>query len=102
MTGKELQKAAVSLARMKGYRVAHFPTIQDYRGVWRTPIAADGRGWPDLILVGRKMLAVEVKGDGDSLRVEQKAWLAAFENAGVETLVLTSKGWKNGELDALL
>lgn len=55
-----------------------------------------------MILVGRKMLAVEVKGDGDSLRVEQKAWLAAFEKAGVETLVLTSKGWRAGELEAIL
>lgn len=101
MNGKQLTDAAVELARSKGYLCAHFRPAPSRSG-YITPYSYDAKGWPDLILVGRKMLAVEVKGDGDSLRPEQRMWLDAFEKAGVQTLVLTSKAWRGGELEALL
>jgi hypothetical protein len=101
VNGKQLSDAAVALARTKGYIAAHFRQAPSRSG-FITPYSYDSKGFPDLILVGRKMLAVEVKGDGDSLRVEQKAWLAAFEKAGIETFVLTSKAWRAGELEELL
>lgn len=101
MNGKQLSDAAVALARTKGYIAAHFRPAPSRSG-FVTPYSYDSKGFPDLILVGRKMLAIEVKGDGDSLRVEQKAWLAAFEKAGVETFVLTKKAWRAGELEAIL
>lgn len=102
MNGKQLSDAAVELARSKGYIAAHFTNVQDARGFYRTSYAYDAKGFPDLILVGPKMLAVECKGDGDKISEAQEAWLAAFEKAGVQTLVLTSKGWREGTLDALL
>lgn len=101
MNGKQLSDAAVALAHTKGYIAAHFRPAPSRSG-FITPYSYDSKGFPDLILVGPKMLAVEVKGDGDSLRVEQKAWLGAFEKAGIETLVLTSKSWRAGELEAIL
>jgi hypothetical protein len=102
MRGKDLQKAAIDVAHMKGYIAAHFTSVTDSRGFSRTPVAADGKGWPDLFLVGRKAVAVEVKGTGDSLREDQVKWLAALEAAGIETLVLTPKAWRDGELEMLL
>jgi hypothetical protein len=101
MNGKEISDGAVALARSKGYIAAHFSPAR-VRDSFITNYAYDSKGFPDLILVGPKMLAVEVKGDGDRISEAQEGWLAAFERAGVETLVLTSKGWRNGELDALL
>jgi len=101
MTGKELQDAAVHLARTKGYMAAHFSPAR-VRDSFITNYAYDSKGWPDLMLVGRKVVAVEVKGKGDSLSSEQGCWLEAFERAGVETLVLTAEAWRDGELEALL
>lgn len=102
LNGKKLQKAAIDVAHQRGYIAAHFTTVTDSRGFHRTPVSADGKGFPDLILVGRKCVAVEVKGDGDRLSAEQKAWLEAFEAAGIETLLLTVKAWREGELEKLL
>ncbi len=86
---------------MKGYRCAHFSPAR-VRDSFITNYAYDSKGFPDLVLVGRKMVAVEVKGSGDSLSDAQVTWLSAFEFAGIETLVLTPKGWAAGELEAIL
>jgi hypothetical protein len=102
MSGKILQKAAIDLAHQKGYMVAHFRASRVREGRTITAVGADGKGFPDLLLVGPKVVAVEVKGDGDYMRPEQKVWLETFEKAGVPTLVLTPKAWLAGELEALL
>ena len=101
MSGKQLQDAAVALARSKGYRCAHFSPAR-VRDSFITNYAYDARGWPDLLLVGRKTVAIEVKGKGDSLSDDQRRWLDAFERAGISTLVLTEKAWRDGELEKLL
>lgn len=101
MTGKMLQDAAVQLAHSKGYMAAHFRPAPSRSG-YITPYSYDSKGWPDLFLLGPKQIVVEVKGDGDSLRPDQIRWLEAFEKIGVTTLVLTSKAWREGELEALL
>ena len=62
-------------------KVAHFPAIQDVRGTWRTPVAADGKGFPDLLLVRDRVIAVECKGEKEPVRREQEAWLTAFRLA---------------------
>lgn len=101
MTGKQLQDAAVALAHTKGYIAAHFSPAR-VRDSFITNYAYDSKGFPDLILVGHKTIAVEVKGKGDSLSEAQYGWLAAFGLAGVQTLVLTPKAWLAGELEAIL
>ncbi len=107
MTGKELQKAVIDLAHFKGWRVAHFQSVlaTGHDGVprWRTPVTADGKGFPDLFLVNPEFAAaIEVKGDGDRLRPEQEEWLAALTAAGIPCLVATSQCWKQGTVDAFL
>lgn len=104
MTGKMLQDAAVELARSKGYMAAHFRQAPSRSG-YITPYSYDTKGFPDLVLVSpvvQRMVVVEVKGDGDRMRDEQWVWLAAFDAAGVPTLILTSKVWRAGELEVLL
>jgi hypothetical protein len=101
LSGKQISDAAVALAHSKGYIAAHFSPAR-VRDSFITNYAYDSKGFPDLILVGPKVLAIEVKGDGDTISEAQEGWLAAFERAGVQTLLLTSKGWRAGELEAIL
>jgi hypothetical protein len=87
MTEADLQDAIVALARLRGWLVAHFRPARTERG-WRTPVAADGAGFPDLVLVhpewGRLIVA-ECKSDRGRVTTDQMRWLAAFSAAGVET-----------------
>lgn len=102
MSGKQLQDAAVSLARSKGYLAAHFSPAR-VRDSFITNYAYDAKGFPDLVLVGpKKVIVVEVKGTGDSMGHEQVMWLHAFHRAGIETLILTPRAWRDGELERML
>lgn len=106
LTGKVLQKAIIDLAHTHGWRVAHFasvPITRRGKTFYATPVEADGAGWPDLFLVrDRRAFAIEVKGDGDTLRDQQQEWLSALVKAGIEAYVVTAKDWRDGRLDALL
>ncbi len=81
-----------------GWRVAHTPPIQTERG-WRTAVAADGKGFPDLLMVRERVLVAEIKGDGDRLTEEQAAWIAAFASAGVGAFTWTPEDWRNGSIE---
>src|SRR4051794_27414866 len=51
-TGPEavFQDQVIEIAHIYRWRVAHFRPAQTSRG-WRTPVAADGMGFPDLVLI---------------------------------------------------
>lgn len=57
---KAWQSQVLDLARIFGWTVAHFRPAQTSKG-WRTPVAADGAGFPDLLLVRDRVLYVELK-----------------------------------------
>jgi hypothetical protein len=101
INGRNLQKSIIPLARLKGWRIAHFPPVKTDRG-WRVPVGADGKGWPDLMLARDRVIAVEIKGDGDSLRPEQSEWLTAFRLAGIEAYVWRPRDWLDGTIDEIL
>lgn len=92
----EWQKSVIDLARILGWRIAHFRPAQTKHG-WRTPVAADGKGFPDLILVRDRVIAAELKSSTGKTSADQDAWLAAFEVAGVESYV-----WRPGDTDHVL
>lgn len=96
----ELQQAVIETARTLGWRVAHFRPAQTKHG-WRTPVAADGKGYPDLTLgqerTGR-MIVSELKGENGKLTPEQELWARVFEaiaaaNPLVEFHVWTPADW---------
>jgi hypothetical protein len=92
MTERDFQRAVIEAAQLLGWRVAHFRPAQTKHG-WRTPVQADGKGFPDLVLLrGRELLVRELK-DGGKLTPEQNAWLAAFAAASVDARVWTSDDW---------
>lgn len=74
MTEAEFQEAVIGTAHTFGWKVAHFRAARTKHG-WRTPVAADGQGWPDLVLVGPGgILHRELKGDGGKVSDEQAEW----------------------------
>jgi len=75
----------IDLAHLHGWRVAHFRPARTAAG-WRTPVAGDGVGCPDLIMVrGPRLIAAELKSKGGDLTVEQIAWLASVDGIEVHT-----------------
>lgn len=76
MREADLQDAILDVARLGGWRVAHFGAARTVDG-WRTPARADAAGWPDLILAkpGRPLLAWELKSEAGRATAEQQAWL---------------------------
>ena len=83
----EFLRQILQLARLRGWRVAHFRAAGTAAG-WRTPCQADAAGFPDLVLCrGKRLLWVEVKTDGGRLRGEQTLWLRALQAAGQTAIV---------------
>lgn len=119
----ELQSAIIGLAHLLGYRVAHFrparvkcytcgggerqtrPPCRRCGGTgwtWRTPVEADGAGFPDLFMVrpGRAIMA-EVKIDTKPTP-EQQQWLEAAAAGGIEAHVFTLRLWRDGTVERVL
>jgi hypothetical protein len=91
MTEKQFSKLVIDYAQLRGWRVAHFRPARVMRGgveKYETPVAADGKGFPDLILCrGIRLLAAELKVRPNGPTPEQYAWLAAFRDATVGAVV---------------
>lgn len=74
MNEKQFQEAVLQTAKLFGWKVAHFRAARTAKG-WATPVAADGKGWPDLVLVGNgRVLFRELKTDKGVLTQEQQEW----------------------------
>ena len=103
ITENEFQTQVISLARLLGWKVAHFRSVRVQRANgsirWQTPVQGDGAGFPDLILVrGSRLLVVELKVPPNKCTPEQEDWLEAFRNAGREVFVWTPADWPQIEL----
>lgn len=102
------QSHVIRLAQVLGYRVAHFRPGRTADG-WRTPVAADGAGFPDLVLVreaapGRagRVLYIECKAERGRRSASQRAWAAALTGAGAEYYLFRPRHWSSGEIERVL
>lgn len=93
----DLQSAVIDLARFHGCIVAHFRAARTAKG-WATPVAADGKGFPDLVIVGTGVLYRELKSDRGYLSREQQAWLCALTAAGQDADVWRPADLHNGRI----
>jgi hypothetical protein len=76
MTEREFQDAVVDVAHLWGWRVFHARAAGTNKG-WRTPIAYDGKGYPDLTMIHPKgyIIFAEMKREtGSSTSDDQIAW----------------------------
>lgn len=96
MSEAEWQCTVIDLAHVHGWKVAHFRPARTDKG-WRTPVSADGRGFPDLVLVRDRLLFVELKNDAGRLTVEQRHWLDDLQAAGAQVAV-----WRPRDFDQVL
>ena len=93
---KDFTNYVIEFAHLHGWHVAHFPPIHTASGHWLTAVKADGKGWPDLVLVrGDRLIIAELKTESQ-LSDEQIVWLSKFMGAGVTTYV-----WMPEDLDAI-
>lgn len=84
MIEADLLDQVLELARMLRWRVAHFRHSRTLHG-WRTPVSADGAGWPDLVLVRPpRIIFAELKSDNGRTSPDQDAWLADLAACGAE------------------
>lgn len=86
------QAEVIELARMLNWRVAHFRPAQTTHG-WRTPVAADGKGFPDLVLARDRVIYAELKSTSGRTTAEQDDWLDALRRAGQEAYL-----WRPADL----
>ena len=86
------QKSVIDLAHRLGWKVAAWPKAETKQG-WRTPTAADSKGFLDLFLVRERPLAMECKTDKGRLTPEQRDWIERLERAGIPTLVARPRDW---------
>jgi hypothetical protein len=105
LSEREFQAMVIRLARLAGWRVAHFRPAQTASG-WRTPVEADGSGWPDLVLVPparlvrRGAIFAELKVGKGRLTVAQEEWQKALRAAGLDAVVWRETMW--GEIEDIL
>jgi len=102
LNGGELQKKVIELGHTFGWRIAHFRSVQTkVRGGgfrYLTPVAADGKGFPDLMLVHPErgvLMFREMKGQYEPLSEEQKQWGAWLNEAGQDWDVWRPKHWED-------
>ena len=97
MLEAELQTMVVQLAQTLGYAVFHPRAVESVKGRWLTAISYDGKGFPDLVLVGRgQVLFRELKSTRGRLGPHQKAWLQVLDQAGANTGVWRPADWFSG------
>jgi hypothetical protein len=98
---KAFQHEVIELLHLFGYRVAHFMPVMNAKGQWRTPVAADAKGFPDLVAVRpegkrpKRMIFAELKTDKGRISAEQAAWLANLDAAGAETYIWRPRDWNS-------
>ncbi len=93
MKGKDLQKSVIDLAHLYHWSVVHNPAVETKHRGWTTALAADSKGFPDLLLFRDRVVAIEIKGDGDTLKPDQLIWRDRIQRAGVEWYVVRPNDW---------
>lgn len=99
-----LDATVFDIVHLHGGLVAHFrPAIagfgRDGQPRWRTAVAADGKGFPDLVIVlpGGVMFR-EDKRDGQKPTPDQRMWLDRLDAAGADADVWTEADLRSGRI----
>ena len=96
----EFQVQVIELLHLFGWKVAHFRKARiRVKGVetYRTPVGADGAGWPDILAVrGGHIIAAELKSEQGKLTKEQYDWLEALGRTGIEVYI-----WRPSDYEAI-
>lgn len=83
MSEEEFQRNVINLAHSLGWTVMHCRRARTTKG-WRTAWAADGTGYPDLVLYRDRIIHVEVKSESGKMGPDQENWRDRIQAAGGE------------------
>ncbi|MEN6370511.1 MAG: VRR-NUC domain-containing protein [Armatimonadota bacterium] len=86
------QQQVIDLAHYLGWTVAHFRPALTKKG-WRTPVQADGKGFPDLVLVRERVIYAELKSDTNKPSPDQRDWLDKLNLAEQEVYIWRPRDW---------
>lgn len=99
MSEDDLLTAVIDTAHAYNFRVAHFRPARTAKG-WRTAVAADGRGFPDLVLAKQgRVLFAELKTSVGLTTDAQEQWL---DDLGAFGYLWTPKQWMDGTILKIL
>lgn len=103
MTEADLLGVVLETAALFSWRSAHFRPAMTSHG-WRTAVSGDGKGFPDLVLVGHgSILFRELKSERRGrLSVEQEAWRDCLLANGADWSVWRPSDWVSGRIEAEL
>ena len=94
----DLQSEVVEELQERGYMVLHIRPARTAGG-WRTPIAADGVGYPDITAVHPltgNVYVLELKSDDGTVADAQLVWLRAWRRVpGVTALIVRPSSWSD-------
>lgn len=80
------QEQVFDCLHLNGWRVAHFRAGRTQSGGWSTPVAADGKGFPDLFALHVRSgdaFGAELKTEYAPATPEQLEWLEGMRAAGL-------------------
>lgn len=87
----------IAQGQADGWKVAHFRKARikkKGKETWVTPVAGDGKGWPDLSLARPpRFFVVELKVPPNTTSPEQDAWLDTFRACGIPAFIWTPDDW---------
>jgi hypothetical protein len=94
LTERQFQDQVARLARLRGWRVAHFRPAMTRLGKWVTAVQYDAKGFPDMVLLrGTRILFRELKVSGRKATSEQVQWLLALRDAKQDAALWTPDDW---------
>lgn len=105
MTEDDLLTAVIDLAHLFGLTVAHFRPARVVdrrtgRETWRTPVQADGKGYPDLTIVGPGgVLFRELKSATGTLSPEQRIWIYKLDEADADIGTWRPEDLRSGRIE---
>lgn len=101
MSEKEFQTEVCRLAHAHGWRIAHFRPVRVQRAdgsvYYETPVAKDGTGFPDLLMVrkGCRPVYAELKVKTNTPSAQQWEWIHALREAGAIAKVWYPSDWQD-------
>lgn len=101
MLERDLQDAIVEMANLLGWSVFHTRPARSEKG-WRTAVAYQGAGFPDVVAVRDRVLFAEIKAGRNTLRPEQVEWKDRLILAGAEWYLWNEKDWDAGLVEKVL
>jgi len=91
----------IKIAHLHGWTVSHFRSVHTPSG-WRTPVQADGTGFPDLVLVRHeRLIFAELKVGYNKLTDAQTAWRLLLLGVASSSPNIQVEVWRPADWDRI-